>query len=158
MSDTELDLWPDATELAKTSVEPPLTLLRQQAALIGEKTKNLIIGEVITRRVPLQNPVYALDIYPFKPKPPDEYSTKQIEHHFVLSSPALDDYCFTLFSARHAMNLYPVLLFCTLDDNEAKVECKTEEELKEGLSVIFHNESTLKVIQGLLAQYTAQAF
>ena len=38
------DLWPD--DIAVTSLQVPVTILRQQATLLGEKTKNLVEGEV----------------------------------------------------------------------------------------------------------------
>ena len=40
MADTIPDLWPD--NVGTTELVPPVTILRQQAALLGTKTQNLV--------------------------------------------------------------------------------------------------------------------
>ena len=46
MPDTD-DLWP--ANIADTNLTTPITILKQQAALLGQKTQQLATGEVTTQ-------------------------------------------------------------------------------------------------------------
>ena len=46
MPDTN-DLWP--ANIADSNLTTPVTILKEQAALLGEKTRQLVKGEVVTQ-------------------------------------------------------------------------------------------------------------
>ena len=46
MPDTD-DLWP--ANIADSNLITPITILKEQAALLGEKTRQLVKGEVVTQ-------------------------------------------------------------------------------------------------------------
>ena len=46
MPDTN-DLWP--ANIADSNLVTPITILKEQAALLGEKTRQLVKGEVVTQ-------------------------------------------------------------------------------------------------------------
>jgi hypothetical protein len=81
---TPADLWGN---IQATSVRTPVAILREQAALLGKKTQNVIEGRVDSRS-----------------------SGGEFYHSFNLVVPALDDYTYQLFIIRHDVNLYPVKL------------------------------------------------
>lgn len=80
------DLWPD--ELDDATVRAPVTLLREQAVLLGKKTSNLIEAEVELGSNVDGNFTY----------------------HFFIVAPTLNNYHYRLFSVEHTIALYPVLI------------------------------------------------
>src|ERR1700741_3168061 len=80
------DLWPDKFEVLAEL--PPVSILRQQGLHLGQKTRNLVLGEV--RTVP---------------------SGKTIRHYFNLRAPLLS-YDYPLLHIEHAtVANYPVTIF-----------------------------------------------
>ncbi|MCX7015722.1 MAG: hypothetical protein NTW86_24745, partial [Candidatus Sumerlaeota bacterium] len=79
------DLWPDkiGTELPK----PPVQIVKEQAALLGERTRNVVCAEVL----------------PVETETPYEFS-----YGFFIVGPALGNYRYRLFSILHDIDLYPV--------------------------------------------------
>ena len=121
----DIDLWPKAR--FETDAITPLSILRRQAALLGEMTQHLVEADVSTF-----------------------VDRNEAAHHFRLVVPALDNYKYDLFTVFHAIDqLYPVRGYYVgvstnkMDDQSAFVQW-----LKEVLS----SESTLKKIDSLLAQ------
>ena len=94
MPDDTMDLWPD--ELATAERQPPVAILRTQAALLGRKTRNLVIGRVTT-------PSVGQTLFSHLAPTPFVYV-------FQLVAPALNDYTYDLFSISHGVDLYPVHL------------------------------------------------
>ena len=140
-----------------------MTILRQQAALLGRKTKNIVEGQVETKRVK--------DIK-------ESSQEKLLEHSFYLVAPALDFYKYPLFRVQHGiMDWYPLKIFIdvlgpiekptskTADLNSRaqahlrasrkRPTIKSEEELVEKLKEIFALEETQKAIESLIAQSRA---
>jgi hypothetical protein len=123
MAATNLDLWP---ALPDVKLRTPVSILREQAALLGQKTKNLLEAEVST------NTWHG-----------------ELRHSFKIVAPALD-YSFELFSVTHGVDLYPSSgksanqnMPTELPDEDAFIEW-----VREQLS----SERTLRLIQSLLAQ------
>jgi hypothetical protein len=115
------DLWGDLQVL--DDVQAPVTILRQQAALLGPKTRNLIEARVVT----------------------SSYGDTLV-HNFCLVAPSLDSYKYELFSVTHAIpELYPVQV-------SRNVELGTEQELLEWLRKQLSSPETKKIIGILLAQ------
>jgi len=101
--------------------------MREQASLLGTKTRNVVEAEVETRTFP---------------------DDRMFCHNFVLVAPALGNYRYTLFQARHGMELYPVEFNFEGEQRTAK----DEERFVELLRSILANERTLRVIDALLSQ------
>jgi hypothetical protein len=125
MATSQRDLWP-----ADISVLPelrtPVTILREQASILGEKTNNIVEAEVRSQG--------------------DKNS--QFIHSFFLLAPALDNYRYQLFTATHKVELYPI----TINFFQTQFQASNEEKLIEILTKIFADEKTKKVIQALIAQ------
>ncbi len=153
MSTQIVDLWPENinTKIKKIA---PVTILRQQASLLGKKTKNIVEGQIETKRV----------------KDIEESSQeKLLEHSFYLVAPALDFYKYLLFRVQHGiMDWYPLKIFVDVIDSKSlkgmmtsdakhrlrliRPTIKTEEEFVEKLKEIFALEETQKAIESLIAQ------
>lgn len=145
------DLWPE--DVADSTNEiAPVTILRQQAALLGKKTKNLVEAEVETKTADFQ---------------------RFLQHTFYLIAPALDFYRYPLFQVMHrATDWYPLTIIYSLDSGkssrllskklplENKVfdkslinkEVVNEEEFLTELKNILASDETRKTIQKLIAQ------
>src|SRR5580704_7321925 len=82
MPEEALDFWPP---IEKGSTRTPVSILRQQAALLGKHTKNLLEAKVDT-----------------------EASAGRFAYRFIIEAPALGGYQYQLFSIEHDEKLYPV--------------------------------------------------
>lgn len=132
------DLWPD--DIASTIEQvPPVTILRQQAALLGRNMKNVIEGEVETDTTDLQ---------------------RLLSHTFYLVAPALNFYRYPLLTVEHHVTqMYPVKIAVTWPEKgppKKKLTAKNEQEFKNHLKDIFSNNETKKIIGALLAQSLGQ--
>jgi hypothetical protein len=114
------DLWGD---LGVANVLTPVAILREQAALLGTKTQQLIEAKVET-----------------------ETYGKDFKHSFNLVVPALDNYRYELFWVKHDIDLYPVQTFG--QGQSAKTESDFVNWLQEQLS----SPKTRRIIGNLLAQ------
>lgn len=136
------DLWP--AEIDVTSLIPPATILREQATMLGKRTKNIVLGEVKAREV--ENQDFSYDFY--------------------IVAPALGNYRYKLFTISYSVDLYPVIIeieknivYGMLENrrggliNPMKVD--SEDMFLEILKEIFGSSKTKRVISTLLAQSTA---
>ena len=87
MTATIPDVWP--SEFATATQASPLTILRQQAYALGQKTRNLVVGEVESQTEP------------------GEKGMKSFLHTFSISASLLGFQQVVLL-ARHAIKQYPV--------------------------------------------------
>ncbi|MFZ0914844.1 MAG: hypothetical protein WAN09_16340, partial [Candidatus Korobacteraceae bacterium] len=78
------DFWP--ANIADSNLTTPATILKEQATLLGEKTRQLVKGEVVTQATG--------DIF---------------VHYFYIAAPTLN-YRFELFKVSHTVNFYPLTL------------------------------------------------
>ena len=124
MTTTIKDLWP--ADFALEERTPPVTILRQQAVLIGRKTKNLVEGDVETSTT-------AANVF---------------VHTFYLMAPVLDDFRYPVLTAVHDIGLYPV----TVEADGKETLCANEDAFYTALQLVFTSEKTHKVITALLAQ------
>jgi len=125
-------LWPD--DITYRAVPTPIVVLREQAALLGPMTKNILQADVWTRA--------------------SEDGTR-IVHTFALVAPALDNYTYPLFDASHdPVRVYPVLL---APADEQPWEVSDEEGLRRSLGLILRSPRTRDAIVALLAQSQAVA-
>lgn len=121
MPDTN-DFWP--ADIADSNLVTPVTILKEQAALLGEKTRQLVKGEVVTQT-----------------------TGSMLVHYFYIVAPTLN-YRFELFNISHGVNFYPLTLTYL---NSAR-PIKSEAEFKEKLKEIFAAQHTLNVVHSILAQ------
>ena len=139
-----VDLWPDDIGKAELDTKAPVTILKQQASLLGEKTQNLVGAQVRQFRS---------TYYPFS-------------YTFLLTAPALDNYTYELFSIAHDADLYPVTIDAgpeiglelsrKFPSSESlpwgSAEVQSEGQLLEALRFILGAKRTRNVIGALLAQ------
>jgi hypothetical protein len=143
-------LWPPDIA-ASTKRLSPVAILRQQATLLGQRTKNLVEAEVETKAADHQ---------------------KKLQHWFYLVAPALDFYKYPLFRVEHSpTQFYPLMIrfnvgaeTSTKGDRSSKFEgitsreqvmmlrVKSEAEFTAHLKTIFAADETKKVIQSLIDQ------
>lgn len=129
------DLWP---EFAPAEGEvPPITILKQQASVLGLKLKNLIEAEVETGA-------------------PDYYDQRLLCHTLVLIAPVLNFYRYKLLEVEHsATELYPATIKASSGDPAnpiSNIKADNQEEFKAALKDIFASAETKRVIENLLAQ------
>ena len=122
------DLWPE--NIADSTMLTPVTILKQQAALLGEKTKQLVTGEVVTQAQEFGNPM----VLPFV-------------HHFNIVAPTLG-YKYELFTVSHGINFYPL----TLRYGGNTLSNSNEDSFRENLKTILSSQHTLNVVHSILAQ------
>ena len=146
MSSQIKDLWPESIKV-KTDEIAPVTILKQQAAFLGKKTKNLVEAHVETRKTDYQ---------------------RLLQHSFYLVAPALDFYKYILFRVEHhATSWYPLQITDLLTENgkasiehvesnrQSRYEVGSEEKFIEKLKEIFASQETQRVIESLIAQSKA---
>ena len=128
------DLWPDEIAAAEGAV-PPITILKQQASVLGLRTKNLIEAEVDTGTTDNQ---------------------RHLQHTLVLVAPALSFYRYPLLEVEHsATKMYPATVRVSSDDADSatsEIRAENEDEFKDALRKIFARPQTKRVIGNLLAQ------
>ncbi len=136
------DLWP--VEIASVTDEvPPVTILKQQASLLGQKTKNIVEGKVETTLSDNEG---------------------VLRHTLYLVAPALNFYRYPLLDVEHkATSMYPAKIKVRSAEKSQKdirddiwdlqnAPADNEEEFKNKLKSVFADEETKKIIGALLAQ------
>ena len=121
MSTPNEDFWPD--DLMEGIPTTPKDILQYQAAKLGEKTRNLITGEIETR--------VAKD--------------GDFVHKLLICIPSLNNYKYELMWVFHGISLYPV----TDDDN---IEYNTEASFKGFVREKLSSPDTIKLIKAFISQ------
>ena len=116
------DLWPE--NIAESNMVTPVAILREQAALLGDKTKQLVAGEVQTTT-----------------------TGNLFVHSFYVAAPTLN-YRYELFRVQHPAAFYPLVLA----QGQSTSQLKSEEEFKNKLKEVFSSPQTLNVVHSILAQ------
>ena len=142
------DFWPD--EIEQKTITVPITILREQAELLGKKTKNIVKAEVVA-------------LAPSEPILLERDGVKNqarvFRYAFLLVAPILDNYRYHLFSISHPIDLYPIRFYLDADieqevrsNNESPTIASSEEEFSNTLKAIFGARKTVRAIQSMLAQ------
>ncbi len=121
------DFWP--ANLAIIDVLAPVGILREQAALLGQKTKNLVEAEVTT----------------------STHHDGTIMLQFYLVVPAMDHYRYRLFSVNHGAELYPLDIYFGSGPGPFS-KAANEQDFISQLKNILSSEKTKRVVGSLLAQ------
>jgi len=130
------NLWPE--DIAVTDVIAPVTILKEQASLLGQRTKNLVEGRVS----------------PGIGKGLDMFDAGRFTYDFDLVAPALKNYTYRLFSISHGVEFYPL----TIDSatlNSADFKVNNDEEFLKALETIFSSGKTKGIISSLVSQSRA---
>ena len=115
------DLW---GEITPSAVRTPVSILREQASLLGAKTNYTIEGKVETR-----------------------IDGEKFYHLFNLVVPALDNYSYQLFQIWHEVGLYPVRVWGAFGE-----ELANEEAFVNWLGRKLSSSETKSIIGNLFAQ------
>ena len=116
------DLWP--ANIAESNLVTPVTIIKEQASLLGEKTKQLVHGEVETTS-----------------------SGSLLIHHFSIVAPTMN-YRYELFSVQHNVSFYPLVVKFV----DTTTQVLNESDFKAKLKQIFAHPHTLNVVHSILAQ------
>lgn len=117
------NLWGDIPK--GENLKTPVAILREQAAILGEATDNLLVADVV----------------PNKQK-------ESMTLHFYVTAPALDNYRFHLFQVDHQIELYPL----EVETDEVVYQCSDENSFKGALKAILSSPKVHRIISSLLAQ------
>lgn len=122
------NLW---GELGTEKITLPLTILKAQAAKLGELTDNVLQGNI--DQVP----------------PGDDW-----EFAYVLDiiAPALNNYTYTVLRIMHDVAGYPATVFDCVDGFESAVAIETEDEFVRHLASILSSRHVRGVVNALLTQ------
>jgi hypothetical protein len=133
------DLWPvDLAVVTKTS---PLAILKEQASLLGQKTKNIVVGKVELSRMA------------------EFVGSRGFTYDFIIVGPALDNYAYRLFAVEYDVDLYPVRF--RLDSAIAEelglppkefLIAPDETNFKVALSRVLGSQKSRNVVQAILSQ------
>lgn len=126
MTTSSEDLWPDDLGAQPTD-KTPLVILREQAAKLGEKTGNVVEGEV--------------SVHPH----PDG---KSLSIRLTVIAPALGGYEYVLLEATQPVELYPV----TMHFEDGRWVANDERGFKQYLKNLFNSQRTKALIANLVAQ------
>ena len=127
-SDVPGDLWP--TNLFSTALRAPVTLLREQALLLAEKSSRLIVGRVQSERTEYDN---------------------SVQHSLRARVPDLGNYEVEIVRIEHeAQRLYPV--FAHRRDGGDHEQIQSEQRLVEWLRRELGSDWVVQTIQTLVAQ------
>jgi hypothetical protein len=124
MPEQALDLWPD---ISASKPRTPLSIMKQQAALLGKHTNNLLEGEVETKP-------WGVDLV----------------HRFIIVAPTLS-YRYELFKVTHGVAVYPVVVSHpgSLSPDES---IQDEETFVNWLKNALNSDFAKHILGGLLAQ------
>lgn len=150
------DLWPN--DIVQLSQRTPVSILKEQASLLGARTKNIVTAEVLQL---------------------EDSSNHDFNYQFYLVGPALQNYHYGLFTVSYSINLYPSVFTLDIDiieefriaqsdqlrqldfmlnplkfSQENKIMVENEEQLTNLLKLIFAAQKTRRVIAAILGQST----
>jgi len=138
----QTDFW---GEIVPAQERTPLAILREQASLLGTKTKNLVEATVDTSVDP----------------------NGQFVHRFTLVVPSLSSYKYELFRIEHGIASYPIAVAPEVPSQLSRgpvnltamgpliSQLQTEQEFVDWLRNKLSSDETKRIIANLLAQATS---
>jgi hypothetical protein len=128
------DLWGDIS--VEKEIKLPVTILKEQATLLGEKTNKIL--EAIVNSVNLS-------------------SRDSVGYSLNIIAPALSNYKYKVLNITHpAILIYPVtIVYQRENGNSIGASCRDEIEFNEKLKEILSSEIVHKVIVALISQSKA---
>ncbi len=122
-SDIE-NLWGDIP-LARTMERTPVTILKEQATVLGESTENVLQGRIT------HSPV----------------GSEKFKVNLSIVAPTLGNYSYDVVNVSYPIGFYPLFVSAS---GFPTAKCKDETEFKNVLSDILKSAETKSVIQRLL--------
>ncbi|MEI6103881.1 MAG: hypothetical protein WCP70_08040 [Methanothrix sp.] len=173
------DLWPN--DIGNATQKAPLSILQEQASILGAKTKNLVEAEV---RVSSAARVMAADsknkrvelgatiklatktgeeLASSLSDKADDISKDYLQlfvYDFLIAAPVLNNYSFRIFTVAYDFRLYPVKFILDKDIQDEignvwgtqNILAKSEDELSSILMQIFSSNKVRGIINALLVQ------
>ncbi len=140
-----IDLWPEG--LGPAGDQAPAVILKEQAACLGQRTKNLIVGRIEPSYLPRAAVV-------------EKYGTDEdlFTYDFYLQVPLLDNYHYNLFTIFHGIEFYPVIINTDeaikreLTGNILNFTAENKQEFLDLLQRIFSSSRAVTIINSILAQ------
>jgi len=126
VSTTLPDLWPE--DIGQTTLLAPLSILRDQAAKLGEKTGNIVRGAVDT----------------------SADRSRNFEHAFSVVAPTMGNFSCRIFRVKHAVNFYPLEVLTDIDGPNFRAG--GQEEFLRALAEVFSSSPVKRMIHSLIAQ------
>lgn len=120
-----VDLW---GEIIASPMRTPLTVLKEQGALLERKTNGMLSFEIKSSS-----------------------NGESFSHIFYLHSPILN-FSHFLLGIHHPIEIYPIIMDFDLGEGRTNIRISDEAEFLGNLKNIFQSQKTQKVIQSLLAQ------
>lgn len=124
------NLWGDLPTIDE--VKPPVAILKEQAAGLEKLTKGILTGEVA-----VSQPYGAIHL------------------DFRIVAPALAGYEYSLLTAQHSVEMYPVKVSPAWGSYSDQIDCNDSDEFESALAEIFTSTKARRIIQSLLAQSKA---
>jgi hypothetical protein len=139
-----VDLWPN--DIAAPKKKAPVTILKDQASLLGNKTQGLVLADI--KKSDADSFYVGKKLY-----------KKQFVYKFYIVSPALENYRYNLFSMANGIDLYPVLFSVDEDigqelglEEDKPLTANSESEFIETIKKLFASKKTIKVVHSILSQ------
>ncbi len=162
-----IDLWPE--DIEQVEGKAPVTILREQASLLGKKTMNIVEAKV--RRI--SNTGGPSDYIGTFPALTPWIHANDFAYAFDIVAPALGDYRYGLFTMAHGVEMYPLKIKIgteIADEVRPKIATKindlafvgdanvltvqSQDEFLEALKAILNSAKAQRVIKAILAQST----
>jgi len=115
----------------------PVTILREQAALLTQKTKGLVEGKVVAM------PVAELEDIALP-------TGCEFKSRFLLRVPALDNYRYVLLEIFYPIEGYPMIMVFT--PTRQQVNIGSQQEFYQQLGYFLSCDKTIGIIRALIAQ------
>lgn len=123
------DLWGDMPDVE--TLKTPLLILKEQAELLQEKTKGMLVGQIVASQ-----------------------NGQNFTYTFSIVAPTLNNYTYRVLMVSHALGFYPAVVYDSQKNNIA-ISCENEEEYKKCLSGLFSSEKNKAAISKLLTHITS---
>ncbi len=130
-----IDLWPE--DIQTVRVKAPMTILKEQATFLGQRTKNIVTAEVVR--------CVSIDMFKFA---------------FYIVGPAIGNYRWRLFTMSYSVSYYPLTLklapgilqeLYDAAPHGATRTISSRNEFLVELRKVFAADKTLRVIRAILA-------
>ena len=122
------------------NIRTPITILKEQAALLGQATNNVLQGDVTFSGGADYRTIFAGYTYDFTVT-------------LFIVAPALDYYRFAILQVVYNINIYPLVVRNLADDFTH--DCTDEASFLNAIKEILSSEETHRIIQTLLSQSQA---
>jgi hypothetical protein len=142
------DLWGDLP--SAETIRTPYTILKEQASILTEKTKGLLLGEVkLSPQIEYINR--------FGELVDQEKQQSQLFVAFLrIQVPSLNNYTYSVVKIQYPIpQLYPVLVTSLASAEDRECDCANEAEFENFLGKILSSSDVKRVISTLLAQIHA---